>query len=303
MNVRTAFPLIICAFVSLLLTQAAYAQMSSTNYRIDWDVINSGGDSSSSSASYLLRDSIGGMSEGNSTSTTYSFDAGYRGGVYDRVVDFDVFLQDTASQVGATVLSGTTVTIASTSGYAADDMVVIIQDEGSGQSAAVGKVNSVGAGTLVLDVLSGDSLTIDGTNDVVYQLDATSLSFGSLSSSAVSTAIVAWEATGDVDSGYDVYLVEDQAMTDGVNSIADVSDGTVTAGSSEYGARASDTTIASSTFDTEDTAITSTLTAVGTQATTTFTSRDFLTLKMAISSSQPDGGYSHTLTLLYVGNY
>ena len=303
MNVRTAFPLILCAFVSLLLTQAADAQMSSTNYRIDWDVVSAGGDSSSSSSSYILRDTIGGTAEGSSSSSSYQFDAGYRGGVYDRVVDFSVFMQDRSSQVGATSLSSSTVTVASTSGFSTGDMIAIVQDEGASQLAAVGKISSIGGSTLTVDELSGDSLTIDGSNDAVYQLDASSVDLGTLTSSTVATAIVAWEATGDVDDGFDVYIVEDQDMTTGSVTITDVSDGSVTAGSTEYGARSSDSSITSSTFDTQDTAITTTPAVVATHTATAFVKRDFLTLKAAISSSQGSGSYSQTLTVLYVGDY
>lgn len=303
MNARTAFPLILCAFVSLLLAQAADAQMSSANYRIDWDTISVGGDSSSSSSSYILRDTVGGTAEGNSSSTSYSFDAGYRGGVYDRVVDFRIFMQDRSSQVGASAISGSTVTVTSTSGFSVLDMVAIVQDEGASQSAAIGKISSISGSDLVIDALTGDSLTIDGSNDVVYRLDGTSVSFGTLSTSAVSTALIAWEATGDVDDGFAVYIVEDTDITDTFETIPDVVDGAVTAGSSEYGARSSDATIASSTFDTQDTAITSTPAVIATQTSTSFNSRDFLTLKVAIGSNQAGGNYSQTLTVLYVGDY
>ncbi|MBT4856591.1 hypothetical protein HON52_00165 [Candidatus Uhrbacteria bacterium] len=277
--------------------------MSSTNYRIDWDVINAGGSDSSSSASYQLRDSIGGVAEGNSTSTSYSFDAGHRGGIYDRVVDFNLYLQDRSSQVGSSALSGTTVTIASTSGFSADQMVAIVQDEGASQSTAIGKITSVSGSDLIIDSLSGDSLTIDGSNDVVYRLNASSLSLGTLTGSSVATSIVAWEASGDVDSGFDIYISEDTDLIDGSNTITDVSDGAVTAGSTEYGARASDSSITSSTFDTQDTAITTTLAAIATESASIFASRNFITLKAGMTSSQTDGSYSHVLTVLYVGNY
>ncbi len=303
MNARTAFPLILCAFVSLLLTQATHAQMSSTNYRIDWDAISAGGDSSSSSSSYILRDTVGGTADGNATSTSYSFDAGYRGGVYDRVVDFSVFLQDRSSQVGATTLSGTTVTLSSVSGFSANEMVAIVQDEGASQLTGIGRISSISGSDLVLDALTGDSLTIDGSNDVVYRLDSTTLSLGTLSTSTVSTALIAWEATGDVDDGFDVYIVESGDIADGATVISDVTDGTVTAGSSEYGARSSDTSIATSTFDSQDTAITTTPAVIATHTAATFEARNFLTLKAAIDSSQSGGTYSQTLTVLYVGDY
>jgi len=303
MNAHRAFPILLCAFVSFLIAQIAHGQMSSTNYRIDWDAVNAGGDSSSSSSSYILRDTVGTAASGASTSSTYSLDAGFRGGVYDRVVDFSVFLQNRATQVAATALSGTTVTVTSASGFSVSDLIAIVQNEGASQSAAIGQITAIAGSNITVDALSGDSLSIDGSNDLVYRLDATSLSLGTLDSSFVSTSIVAWESTNDVDDGFSVYLFEDGDLSDGSDTIADVLDGTVTAGSSEYGARSSDTTISSSTFDTQDTAITSTPVAVGTDAATSIQVRQFLTLKVAIDDSQTSGTYSQTLTVLYVGDY
>lgn len=303
MNAHKAFPAILCAFVWLFLSQTAFASMSSTNYRIDWDSVNAGGDSSSSSSSYILRDSIGEVGNGRSASSSYVFDAGYRAGVYDRVADFTIFLQDRSSQVGASALSGSVVTVTSTSGFSAGQMIAIVQNEGASQSAAVGEISSISGSDLTVDALTGDSLTIDGSNDVVYRLNASSVSLGTLDTDIVSTSIIAWEGTADVDDGFSVYIAEDQNLTDGTGTIADVSDGSVSAGTSEYGARSSDASIASSTFDTQDTAITSTPTVIATQTGTSFSERGFLTLKVAISGSQSVGSYSQTLTVLYVGDY
>ena len=60
----------------------AYA-MTSSNYQINWDSVNSGGTSSGSSLNYQVHDTIGGQAIGVGVSATYESRAGYRGGDYD----------------------------------------------------------------------------------------------------------------------------------------------------------------------------------------------------------------------------
>ena len=219
------------------------------------------------------------------------------------MADFDIHIQNRGSQVAASSLSSTTVTVTSVTGYATGDYIVIVQNEGASQSSAIGKIASVGSSTLTVDVLSGDSLTIDGNNDYVYELTGTTLSFGTLSSSTVTTSIVGWEVSADVDDGYSVYVVVEGELTSGTDTIWGVTDGEVTAGSSEYGARSSDTSLTSSTFDTEDTAFTTDLAQVASRNDNSFESRDHLTIKTAVSSGLSDGTYTQTMALIYVGDY
>lgn len=282
----------------------AESSMSSTNYQIQWDSVGAGGEDTSSSATYKVRDSFG-MVQGVSTSSSYSEQIGFRAGIYDPVVSYSVFSQVRASQVAATSLSGSTVSVTSTSGYSTGDYVAVIQDEGASQVSAIGKISSVGAGSLTVDVFQdgGTAPIIDGTNDYVYELSGNSLPLSTLSSSVVTTGIVGWEVNADVSSGYSVYVLEDGDLTTGSDTITDVADGTVTAGSTEYGARSSDASLAASTFDTQDTAFTTSLQQVASRGDNSMESRDFLTVKAAVSSSQAGGSYSQNLTLVFVGNY
>ena len=295
---------ILCFVLLALFSSVGFVDaMTSTNYEIRFDSITAGGDDTSSSSTYLLRDSVGETGSSNATSTTYQSDGGYRAGIYDRVADFDIHIQNRGSQVAASSLSSTTVTVTSVTGYATGDYIVIVQNEGASQSSAIGKIASVGSSTLTVDVLSGDSLTIDGNNDYVYELTGTTLSFGTLSSSTVTTSIVGWEVSADVDDGYSVYVVVEGELTSGTDTIWGVTDGEVTAGSSEYGARSSDTSLTSSTFDTEDTAFTTDLAQVASRNDNSFESRDHLTIKTAVSSGLSDGTYTQTMALIYVGDY
>ena len=288
-----------------LTTTFGVAQMTSTNYEIRFDHFGQGGDDSSSSASYQLRDTVGGTAVDPSTSTNYQETGGYRDGVFDEVATFDVFGMNTTTQVAASALASSTITVTSSAGFSVGDLIILVQDEGASQVSAIGEVASTGAGSITVDVLYPSSPTIDGTDDYVYNLSSTSVSFGTLSSSAVSTRVLAWEVDADVDDGYAVYVYEDEDLSssDDLVSISDVADGAVSAGVSEYGARSSDSSLATSTFDTQDTAFTTTQQLVGSRSGFSFESRDFLTLKASISASQNDASYAHNLTFIYVGDY
>lgn len=286
----------------------AFAEMSSTNYLLQWDAVSVGGLDSQSSSGYQLRSTFDmGVSSDVLGSSSYRLDGGYRGGIFDPVSSFRLYVQDRASQVAAMAYSSTSVTVTSASGFSAGDRILVVQDEGPSQVAVMGKITSIAGTTLSVDAFSGGSPFIDGSGgDYVYRMTShgTSLPLGTPASSAVITGIIGWEATADVRTGYSVYLMEDGNLrTVGGDEIPDVADGIVSVGSSEYGARSSDATLASSSFDTQDTAITSSPQLVASQTSLSFFQRDFITLKLGVSSSQASGSYSQNLSLVFSGNY
>ena len=289
----------------LVVVTPVYATMSSTNYRIDWDTISVGGDDTSSSASYILRDSVGNPGAGSMSSSNYSVNNGYRAGVYDRSADFSVLIQDRASQVAATAITATTVTVTSVSGFSQDDYIAVIQDEGQNQVSAIGKISSIASPVITVDSWTYTSSlpSINSSNDYVYALDSSTLSLGTLVPGNISTALIAWEATAEVDDGYSVYIHEDQNLTSGTDSISDVADGDVSGVNDEYGARSFDSSLALSTFDTLDTAISSTPAQIASTGATAFEARGFLTLKATVDGTIPAGTYTQTLTVMYVGDY
>ncbi len=288
-------------FVSASFVQAA---MSSTNFEIRWDTVNTGGSDTGSSTSYQLRDSTEAVVGGSASSTTYQLLQGYRSGIDDQILTFEVLAQNTSSGRAATALSGLTVT-ASTSGLSVNDLIAVVQDIGASQIAAVGRIASLGAGTITVDVWKngGTVPTVDGTNDYVYPLTSSSLSLGELAQTTVTAGIVVFEVTAANDSGYVVQIVDDGNLRSTVYDINDVSDGSVTAGSEEYGARSSDTTLSASTFDTVDTSITTSFQDVATESLASFESRNFVTLKAAMSSSSGNVSYSHIVSLIASGNF
>ncbi|MFI3158402.1 MAG: hypothetical protein QX199_19845 [Methylococcaceae bacterium] len=300
------------SFLSLLLagvliahSSNVFAAMSSTNYQINWDELSSGG-GVGSSASYQIRDSAGGSGEGSrASSTNYSLDQGFRAGIYDPVVDFVSYIQDRSTQVAATAFSSNTVTVTTASGFTIGDWIAIIQDEGASQISAMAHITNIsGSNITVHSSYSGLTPTIDGSNDYVYRMSSNvSPSLGTLSTSLVSTSMIGWVATADITQGFSMYMFSNGNLTDGPDTIPAVSDGSVTAGTSEYGGKSSDSTLATSTFDTQDTAFTTDPTLVGSVPTNATQSSGFVTLKTAISSSQVAGSYAQTLTAIFVGDY
>lgn len=280
----------------------AQAEMTSSNFIIRWDTVSTGGSDTASSATYLLQDTAESTTAGSSTSSSYELAQGYR--VDTQLLTFEVVAEDTSTGRSATSLSGTTVT-ADTTGLAVNDLIALVQNEGASEVSAIGRIASMGAGTITVDVWknAGSSPVIDGTNDKVYRLNGTSVAFGTLSTSSVSTAIIAFEVTAVNDNGYVVQIYEDGNLRAGSNEIPDVLDGSVTAGSQEYGARSSDTTISTSTFDTADTGITTTFQDIASESTASFESRNFVTLKASISSATTSGSYSHTISIIASANF
>ncbi len=285
-------------------TLSARAQMTSPSFEIRWDTVGDGGDDTSSSASYILRDTAGATGSGPSSSTSFDLEAGYRAGVFDQVIDFAFFSEDASSERDATAVAGTTITC-STVALVVGDMIALIQDRGAAQVSAVGKIVSIGVGTVTVDefVTAGTDPVIDSSNDYVVELSGTTTNLGELDSSEVSTSIVGMEVTADINGGYVVQVMDDDDLSAGADTINDVADGAVTAGSEEYGGRSSDTSLADSTFDSSDTAFTTSFQDIVSESGVQFDNRSFLTLKTAISSSTADGAYSQSLTIIVSGNY
>lgn len=283
--------------------QVVSAQMTSTNYQILWDSVNTGGLDVSSSFSYQLRDSLGQTADARSTSTSYIQDTGYRSGIYDQVLSLSILPQSDASVRSASALSGLVITTDPT-GLSVGDYIVVIQDRGASQVSGMGKIASVGVSTITLDRLSTDGTTpvIDGTSDYVYKLTGSAISLGTITNSAVQTAVIGFDVTADLPSGYTLQIKEDGALRSGAYDIDDVADGTVTAGSEEYGARSSDTSLAT-TFDTQDTGITTTFQEIVSSSSRKFYERNFVTLKASASGSSYSGSYSQTLSIILSGNF
>ncbi|MFA4845770.1 MAG: hypothetical protein WC654_04390 [Patescibacteria group bacterium] len=281
------------------------AQMSSSSFLIRWDSVNAGGSDSASSSSYQLRDTVESVVAGRTSSTSYNLDQGYRGGVFDQVISFDLRTQNLSTGREATALSSLIVTVGSVSGISVGDYVALLQNRGVSQISAIGKVTTVGSTTLTVDSWTngGTAPTIDGTNDYIYVLSGSTVSFGTLSDSSVSTAIVSFEVSADSTSGYAVQINDDGNLRSGADDINDISDGTVSEAVEEFGARSSDTSLSSSTFDTADSAITTSRQDVVTNGSVSIADRSFVTLKASISTSTTAGSYGNAISFIASGNF
>lgn len=284
----------------------AFATMSSTNYQIQWDAVGTGGSDSATSSSYQLRDTAGSLAPGGSTSTTYDLRSGYRQGVNDQAFRFDLVVQANSSQATATSLSGTTVTVGSVTGFSVGDYILLVQDQGVAQVAAIGLIATVGASTLTVDAFTngGTAPTIDGYGDYVYEMSAGATpSFGNISTVVVSTTAFGWEVTNISQNGHTIFVFDDGNLRTTSAEIDDVADGVVSASAEEYGARSSDASLVSSTFDTADSAITTTAQMIGTESSDVYENRGFLTLKLGVSSATPSGTYTTATTVIATGNF
>ncbi len=280
--------------------------MTSPSYQIQWDSVGVGGEDTSESASYRLRDSLQ-MLQGTSTSSSYQVGAGYRAGIYDPVVHFTVHAQDRSTQVAATDITATSVTVTSTSDFAVNDYIGVVANEGLSQASAIGRITSVAGNDLNVDFFTYQSTlpVIDSQNDYVYKLEGSNIPLANLSPNIAVTGLVAWDVDADVPTGYTVYVADDHDLrmpSDSGELISDVADGVVTLGAEEYGGRSSDATLNSS-FDSADGAFTETFQEVASRTTPVLHSRDFLTLKAAVNEATLNGSYAHTLTVVFVGNY
>lgn len=301
------------AFILVFCARSVFAQMTSSNYQILWDEFSSGG-GQSTSGSYIQRGSVGNGSGANSSSASYSVSPGFRGGVFDPTVAFLPYIEDRSTQVAATGFSPIfggqptpSVDVTTTAGFSVGDVVLVVQDEGSSQVTLMGAVLAIQSLPPALILRSdyvGALPTIDATLDYVYRMTGTAaIDFGTLSTTAVATHTIGWQASADVTQGYATYLFSDGTLHSGADTIADVADGTVSVGSNEYGGRSSDSSLATSTFDTADTAISTDPTLIGSVGVNTFASLGFVTLKIAVDGTQPTGSYSQTLTTIFVGDY
>jgi len=132
-------------------------------------------------------------------------------------------------------------------------------------------------------------------------LSTTSLSLGTLTTSAVTTAAITTTVTTNAESGYTSTIIENANITNGAGgTIGDVSDGTVSAGSSEYGFSTSGT---DGQYNSTDTSITSSPKTYATRSSTASAVATIVTLKTAISSATPTGTYGNTITFITTGTF
>jgi len=283
--------------------------MTSTNYSINWDSINSGGDDVSTSTNYSLHDTVGEQATGDSTSTNYSISAGYRVGEgEDATLSFRIGTQEDATETAYSVFNnaGLFVTVNSTSSFSVDDMIGVVENRGLSQVITIGKVVSITGSDIFVDQWDGSpgsmSASPAGGDDFVYRLSGSTIDFGTLSASTGKTSLTATRVTSDAQNGYTVYVSEDHDLRyTTTTSIIGVTDGTVSVGSEEYGWEVFGSSATSTGSDYSFSTSTQAIQHSATVATTE--ERVGLVYKISIASNTPAGNYSHLVYYTVTANY
>jgi hypothetical protein len=283
--------------------------MQSSNYKILWDSINTGGDDVSSSTSYFLHDTIGEMGTGTSTDGTTTLSAGYRvGDPTDSFLDFTIGTQVNATKVVWTNFSnaGKSVDVTSKIGYAVGEYIGVVENQGGDQLVAVGKIISIVGNTFTVDAWSGNpagiSAVASGGDDFVYRLSGTTADLGRQSALLVSTSITQTNVYTNATSGYAVRIIADGDLrTATALKINNLTGGAVTAGTEAYGSRVTgalgvgtgtDLAISSSTSRT-----------IQLSSTTSTNDRVAFIYKLGIATSTLDGSYGQQVSFMATANY
>lgn len=280
--------------------------MSSANYYINWDSINIGGSDFSSSTNYYMSDSIGQTVSGLTTSTNFDLYGGYRipdfGGFY---LEFNVKAQLDASKIAYTVFDNNNlqVTLNDSSGYAVGDHIVVVENLGPNELIAIGKIENISVNTLTVDKWEGDNAVMSaspsGNDDWVYKMQGNELELGTLTTSGVKTGVSILEVYTGASNGYSVTMAEDGNLRYGPFSISDVADGTVTAGSEEYGVE----TVGPTAVGSGDINIDSAGKTVQESNTAANFDRVGIIYKASVDTATEGGAYEHTVSYYVTANF
>lgn len=292
-----------CALLIIASLSQGVRAMTSTNYTVSWDSINSGGTDFSTSTNYKMHDTFGEQAVGYSTSTNYRLQAGYRQAEnLIPTLKFNLGAQENGTQVAYTSFSTTTrqVVLASTLGYATGSFIGVVEDVGLAQKFAVGKISGITGNTVTVDNWEGMTTSMSGTpaggDDFAYRMDGHSLQFGVLGSATPKTGIAITEVSTSALNGYTLRIQSDGYLrTSATQHIMDVADGTVSLGSEEYGARVYGTAASSTGLDF---AVSSTARYVQEGSAAATDQRIGMIYKVAIINGTPAGNYSQVVRYL-----
>lgn len=224
------------------------------------------------------------------------------------------FASSDAHDLFAQVLSSTSYRILSSSvncggttststSYALQDSACETVGPGASDSNAVFTTSSsyvVGGGYQAMTDIPALSVSLSGT----------SIAFGTLSSSSVTTATPTIDVTVTTNAvgGYSATIIADGAFRiSGGNSFGDVTDNTVTAGGNEYGFRTSGS---DGQFGSTDTCVPFTTSSCSTSPKIFATNTSWvssqtttLTFKASPSTTTTAGGYSQAITIIVSGTF
>ncbi|MDF1496873.1 MAG: hypothetical protein P1P90_02325 [Patescibacteria group bacterium] len=295
--------------IAFSITNGVSAAMNSTNYQINFDSINSGGTDFSSSTNFQMSDTLGEQGTGYTSSTNYVLHAGYR--QYDEQIDpptleFILGAQENDTQTAYTAFSiaGKTVTVADASDFASGTRIGVVENQGLAESFVVGRVIDVTGLVLTVDKWDGMTGTItespSGGNDFVYRLEGHTIAFGTIDTLGAA-GIVHTEVSTNAANGYTLQIQSDGYLeADPTHRINDVADGTVTAGSNEYGARVYGTTATSTGYDFP---VTTSYLDIQKSTTTAVADRVGMIYKVSMDYTVAAGNYQQTVAYLLTPNF
>lgn len=307
MNCSRSRGLLLLFLGSALFPTVAVAQMQSTSYQISWDAVSTGGNEQGASTNYQVIDTVGQpLTGGPGASTNYQALDGYRVGD-ERPLSFEVSTTLDPAVTGTYTdlsVAEKTVTMASSGDvglFSVGDLVAAIEGTGASQITVVGKITDINGATVTVDRFDGQTASIgSAATGYLLKLGGSSLAFGEVTTASVAVGTVALSAVSDA-GGYAIYAQASGQPTNGSHSLTGVSDGTVTAGSEEYGLRSYGETAATAI----DTAVTSTAMEVQSSSSRSAipADRTAVLYKLAIGSDTPSGTYSQTVFFTMTPSY
>jgi len=293
----------------LLASSGKVLAMSSTNYLIQWDSVNTGGVDQSTSTNFSLYDTVGDNSSGTSSSGNYELSAGYRAPESANTLSYQIRSVSAVVNTSYTAFNNAadTVTVSSVVGFANGDLIAVVENTGFSQLVSVGRITQIVGNVISVDDFDGDDVAMSaipaGGDDLVYKLDSNSVNFGTISSGNQYTSVVGTSVLSSVASGYSLYISADQILQNaGAQVISSVIDGAVTIGFEEYGAEVT----GSSAFSPGvDLAVTTTQRIIQTSGASTGPISDKIPMiyKLSVTSSTNSGVYSQNVYYTLTANY
>lgn len=296
------------AFIFYLLLGSRAWAMSSDNFQIPWDSVNSGGDDVSESTNYKVIDTLGESVAGAGDSASYKLTAGYRAG--DSVaLSFTLRAANPSTGAAYTAFDSVTktVTLSSASGYSVNDYIAVVENRGFSQLIAVGRIVGITGDVLTVDGFAGEpsSLSVSpaGDDDLVYRLNLNAVAFGNVSTGSEHVAAAMVSASTNAAAGLSTYLQADQELRSTAGDIMDaVTDGSVTVGSEEYGAEQVGSTAVNAGVDL---GVTTTQRVIQTTSAPSgaVADRVGINMKLSIAATTPSGTYSQNVFFTVTANY
>ncbi len=200
-----------------------------------------------------------------------------------------------------------TVTVASAAGFSVGDLIAVVEDEGFGQLVAVGFIDNIAGTTFTVDRFEGDGAGMSaipaGGDDLVYLLDVNSFNFGTVASGVEYSEVVGTSVLTNISTGYSVYMQANQELQNASAQVmAEVTDGTVSSGSEEYGAEVTGATAFGAGTDL---GVTTTQRIIQTSGTASGTTSDKVAMifKLSIIEATNPGVYTQTVYYTLTANY